>query len=42
MLTDISVLTPRYGYGHFIADVVESVLCQQAMAVQHVVQDIVR
>jgi glycosyltransferase involved in cell wall biosynthesis len=36
---DISVLTPSYGYGHFIADAVESVLGQQPMAVEHVIQD---
>lgn len=38
-MTDISVLTPSYGYGRFIPDAVESVLRQQSMAVEHVVQD---
>ena len=38
-MTDISVLTPSYGYGRFIADAVESVLWQPPMAVEHVVQD---
>jgi glycosyltransferase involved in cell wall biosynthesis len=38
-MTDVSVLTPSYGYGRFIADAVESVLCQEGVSVQHVVQD---
>jgi glycosyltransferase involved in cell wall biosynthesis len=38
-MTDVSVLTPSYGYGRFIADAIESVLCQEGVSVQHVVQD---
>ena len=38
-MSDVSVLTPSYGYGRFIADAVESVLCQEGVSVQHVVQD---
>ena len=38
-MTDVSVLTPSYGYGRFIADAIESVLFQEGVSVQHVVQD---
>ena len=38
-MTDVSVLTPSYGYGRFIADSIESVLCQEGVSVEHVVQD---
>lgn len=38
-MTDVSVLTPSYGYGRFIADAIESVLCQEGVSVEHIVQD---
>ena len=38
-MTDVSVLTPSYGYGRFIADSIESVIHQQGLRVQHIVQD---
>jgi glycosyltransferase involved in cell wall biosynthesis len=38
-MTDISVLTPSYGYGRFIADAIESVINQPDLSVQHIVQD---
>jgi glycosyltransferase involved in cell wall biosynthesis len=38
-MTDVSVLTPSYGYGRFIADAIESVLFQEGVSVQHIVQD---
>jgi glycosyltransferase involved in cell wall biosynthesis len=38
-MTDVSVLTPSYGYGRFIADAIESVLLQEGVSVQHIVQD---
>lgn len=39
MQPDVSVLTPSYGYGHFIADCLDSVRDQQGPTVEHVVQD---
>jgi glycosyltransferase involved in cell wall biosynthesis len=38
-MTDVSVLTPSFGYGRFIADAIESVLSQEGVSVEHVVQD---
>lgn len=38
-MTDVSVLTPSYGYGRFIADAIESVLRQEGTNVEHIVQD---
>ena len=38
-MTDVSVLTPSYGYGRFIADSIESVLHQEGVSVEHVIQD---
>jgi len=38
-MTDMSVLTPSYGYGRFIADAIESVLLQEGVSVEHIVQD---
>jgi len=36
---DVSVLTPSYGYGRFIADSIESVIRQEGLHVEHIVQD---
>jgi glycosyltransferase involved in cell wall biosynthesis len=36
---DVSVLTPSYEYGRFIADGIESVIQQQGLRLQHIVQD---
>jgi glycosyltransferase involved in cell wall biosynthesis len=36
---DVSVLTPSYEYGRFIADAIESVIHQQGVRLQHIVQD---
>lgn len=36
---DISVLTPSYRYGRFVADAIASVLGQDSASVEHVVQD---
>jgi glycosyltransferase involved in cell wall biosynthesis len=38
-LTDVTVLTPSLGYGRFIEDNILSVLGQEGLKVQHVVQD---
>ena len=38
-MTDISVLTPSFGYGRFIADSIESVILQQGLRVEHIIQD---
>jgi glycosyltransferase involved in cell wall biosynthesis len=38
-VTDVSVLTPSYGYGRFIADAIQSVIHQQGLRLQHIVQD---
>ena len=38
-VTDVSVLTPSYGYGRFIADGIESVIRQRGVHPQHIVQD---
>jgi glycosyltransferase involved in cell wall biosynthesis len=36
---DVTVLTPSFGYGDFIADAIESVIRQDGIVVQHIVQD---
>jgi glycosyltransferase involved in cell wall biosynthesis len=36
---DVSVLTPSYEYGRFIADGIESVIQQQGLRLQHIIQD---
>lgn len=36
---DVSVLTPSYGYGRFITDCIESVIRQDGLHIQHIVQD---
>ena len=38
-MTDISVLTPSFGYGRFIADNIKSVIRQQGLRLQHIIQD---
>lgn len=38
-MTDVSVLTPSAGYGRFIRDAIESVIGQQGVRPQHVIQD---
>jgi Glycosyl transferase family 2 len=38
-MTDVSVLTPSYGYGRFIADSIESVLRQDGLTIEHIIQD---
>jgi glycosyltransferase involved in cell wall biosynthesis len=38
-VTNVSVLTPSYGYGRFIADGIESVIRQEGLHLQHIVQD---
>jgi glycosyltransferase involved in cell wall biosynthesis len=38
-MTDVSVLTPSYGYGRYIEDAIDSVLGQHDVSVEHVVQD---
>ena len=38
-MTDISVLTPSYGYGRYIEDAIESVRRQDGVVVEHIVQD---
>ncbi len=39
MSVDVSVLTPSYGYAHFLGDAIESVRLQQGVTVEHIVQD---
>ncbi len=36
---DVSVLTPSYEYGRFIADSIQSVIHQQGLRLQHIIQD---
>lgn len=36
---DVSVLTPSFGYGHFIRDTLASVAAQEGVSVEHIVQD---
>ena len=36
---DVSVLTPSYGYGRFITDSIESVIQQDGLRIEHIVQD---
>jgi glycosyltransferase involved in cell wall biosynthesis len=38
-MIDVSVLTPSYGYGRFITDCIESVIRQDGLNIQHIVQD---
>lgn len=38
-MTDVSVLTPSCEYGRYIEDAIESVLGQQGVSVEHVIQD---
>ena len=38
-MPDISVLTPSFGYGRFIADSIESVIRQEGLRLQHIIQD---
>ena len=38
-VTDVSVLTPSYGYGRFIGDGIQSVIQQNGLSLQHIVQD---
>ena len=38
-VTDVSVLTPSFGYGRFIADGIESVIRQRGVNLEHIVQD---
>lgn len=38
-VTDVSVLTPSYGYGRFIGDGIRSVIQQRGLNVQHIIQD---
>jgi glycosyltransferase involved in cell wall biosynthesis len=38
-MADISVLTPSYRYGRFIADGIESVIQQRGLRLQHIIQD---
>jgi GT2 family glycosyltransferase len=36
---NVSVLTPSYEYGGFIADGIESIIQQQGVRLQHIIQD---
>jgi glycosyltransferase involved in cell wall biosynthesis len=36
---DVGVLTPSYDFGRFIADGIESVIQQQGLRLQHIIQD---
>lgn len=38
-MVDVSVLTPSLGYGRFLEDAIRSVLGQEGLSVQHVIQD---
>lgn len=38
-MVDVSVLTPSLGYGRFIEDAIRSVLGQEGVSVQHLIQD---
>jgi glycosyltransferase involved in cell wall biosynthesis len=38
-MIDVSVLTPSYQYGRFIADGIESVIQQRGLRLQHIIQD---
>jgi len=38
-MSDVSVLTPSFGYGDFIADSIRSVIGQDGLDVEHIVQD---
>jgi len=36
---DVSVVTPSYGYAHYLRDAVDSVVEQRGVTVEHVIQD---
>jgi glycosyltransferase involved in cell wall biosynthesis len=36
---DVSVLTPSYGYGRYITDSIESVIQQDCLRIEHIIQD---
>lgn len=38
-MVQISALTPSYAYGRFLGDAIESVLAQDGVSVEHVIQD---
>lgn len=38
-MTDVTVITPSLGYGRFIDDNIRSVLAQDGLKIQHIVQD---
>jgi len=38
-LPDVSVVTPSYGYAHYLRDAIESVAEQRGVTVEHVIQD---
>lgn len=38
-MIDVSVLTPSFGYGRFIDDSIESIIRQEGVKVDHIVQD---
>ena len=36
---DLTVVTPSYGYAHYLRDAIESVAEQQGITVEHIIQD---
>jgi len=36
---DVSVVTPSYGYAHYLRDAIDSVAAQRGITVEHVIQD---
>lgn len=38
-LIDLSVITPSYGYAHFLEDAIDSVSGQEGIRVEHIIQD---
>lgn len=38
-MTEVSVLTPSYGYGRFLGDSIESVIAQERVSTEHLIQD---